>query len=327
MTRVALVGYFGWGNFGDELFVDTHRQMLEPEFDLFVANDLLHEPYFSDGPQSVVDQADAILIGGGDLINPTRVSGLYWCEEFLQRPVFVYGIGVPTQPFERAAVMGHYKQFLEHDNVRLIVARDAESHAWLASKFELGDKLQWYPDAVCAYRRPEPRVATEPEFGIVMREHRSLDADMSAVRALADRATSIGYKVKHLVLANGTLGEADAGRARMIAQDGESVFQSESLQEMCYEISGLQMMASIKFHGLVVASMFGVPTIAMSVTPKNRNFLRMIQRPEMLVSYRDPTLAERVNMYPARIHSLVRGNLYRRSVAGYDVLREALRSV
>lgn len=325
--RIALVGYFGWGNFGDELFVDTHRQMLEPEFSLFVANDLTDAPYFSQGVEPVLEEADAILIGGGDLINPLRVSELYWREEFLRRPVVIYGLGVPSQPFERKHVIDRYRAFLEHPNVKLVVTRDVESFQWMHANFDIAGKLEWYPDPVCAYRLPEARKSETPEFGIVMRSHRSLEHDFAALRRMADRARDCGYTVQHIVLANRQTAREDFELAGELAAAGEEVFRSESLSELCHQISGLSMLASIKFHGLVVATMYGIPTIAMSVTPKNRNFLRYIERPEMLVSYRDVGLADRVTAYPARIHSLVRENLERRAVEGYGRLRAVLRSL
>src|SRR4028118_1926988 len=94
--KVGLVGYFGWGNFGDELFIETHRQYLSRHYDLEVVHDLLTEPYFTRPIEEVVEKYDAFLIGGGDLLNPARVSNLYWRMEYLQKPVFVMGLGVPT---------------------------------------------------------------------------------------------------------------------------------------------------------------------------------------------------------------------------------------
>src|SRR5699024_11062194 len=94
--------------------------------------------------------------------------------------------------------------------------------------------------------------------------------------------------------------------------------------ELCQEISKVELLATIKFHGLVVATMYGVPAIAMSVTPKNRNFLRMIERPEMLVSYTSEGLPDRIHKHPARIHQRVRGHLYRTSREGYELLRSKL---
>ncbi len=324
-ARIAMVGFFGWGNFGDELFVETHRQMLEPEFDTWVANDLTEEPYFTKGVNSVADSSDIILIGGGDLINSARVSGLYWQEDYLRRPVVVYGLGVPRQTVDRPRVMEHYRGFLEHPNVRLVVARDVESRDWLGRQFNIDEKLHWFPDPVCAFRRPPAVPEEERVFGIVLREHRSLGSDLSAVRVMADRAKEMDYVVRHLVLANKGLRQGDLERAKQIAEVDEEVVTSEDLRVLCAEISKCTLLASIKFHGVLIAAMYGVPAIAMSVTPKNKSFLRMIERSEMLASYRDPGVADRVSRYPARIPSAVRSRLYRGAMSGYELLREVLR--
>ena len=89
MKRIGMVGYFGWGNFGDELFLKVHRQHLEDKYDLQVVHDLQQEPYHSRPLAEVVDEYDGFLIGGGDLLNPLRVSGLYWQMEYLKKPVIV----------------------------------------------------------------------------------------------------------------------------------------------------------------------------------------------------------------------------------------------
>lgn len=323
-NRVAMIGYFGWGNFGDELFLKVHRQRLESKFELFVGNDLTAEPYFSRSVSDLVVESDAFLIGGGDLLNPMRVSALYWQMDFLEKPVFVYGLGVPNQPFRRENVMEHYRQFMAHENCRLVVARDVESYTWIKENLDPGEKLQWFPDPVCAMNRPEPLPMEQLTLGVVMREHRSLSADMTPVRKMIDHAKVLGYRVKHIVLANKQLGKGDFERAELIAQEGEEIFVSEDLDEMCREISACSLLATIKFHGLVVATMYGVPAIAMSVTPKNRNFLRMIERPEMLASYTDSGLKDRLSRYPARIHQRVRADLYNRAVAGYQLLEREL---
>lgn len=324
MARIALVGYFGWGNFGDELFIKAHQQYLGKTHDLFVANDLLEEPYFSRPVSEIVDESDAVLIGGGDLMNPARVSSLYWDMSWLEKPVFIYGIGVPKQTMKREKVLKHYREFMAHENCKLVVARDVESYNWIKENLNPGDKLTWYPDSVCAMARPEPYKAQDKLLGVVMREHRSLSQDMGPLREMIDEAKRLGYKVRHLVLANGVLGQADLKRAQLIAESDEEVVHSEDLDELCRQIGACSLLATIKFHGMVVATMYGVPSIAMSVTPKNRNFLRMIERPEMLASYTEPSLFKRLSYFPARIPQVVRGSLFRQAKAGYACLSESI---
>jgi polysaccharide pyruvyl transferase WcaK-like protein len=324
MKKLGLIGYFGWGNFGDELFLEVHKQYLSKDYEIKVVNDLLQEPYFSRPIKELVNDYDAFLIGGGDLINPVRVSSLYWQMDFLNKPVFVYGIGVPNVKWSRKHVLEHYKKFFMHQNCKLVVARDVESYNWIKENFELEDKLKWFPDPVCSYNRPKVLIAKEKILGIVMRNHRSLEKDFRNIRKLINDAKKNDYKIKHIVLANKDLGKGDYEIAKEISEEGEEIFYSESLEEMCQEISKCSLLASIKFHGMVVASMYGIPTIAMSVTPKNRNFLKMLEREEMLVSYTDTNLFKRLSYYPANIHTIVRGNLFRRSKQGYLLLKEML---
>lgn len=324
MKKIGLVGFFGWGNFGDELFVKTHREMLGDDFELEVVNDLTKAPYFSRPLDELVKDYDAFLIGGGDLLNPLRVSELYWNVEFLEKPVFVYGLGVPNQKNSNPKVLQHYRDFMQHPNCKMVVPRDVESYNWIVKNIQPAGRCEWFPDPVCAMSRPAPQPPTEKTLGVVMREHRSLDPDMGPVRDMIDTAKGMGYKIRHLVLANMDLGPGDHERAKLIAEDDEEVFVSDDLDEMCVAISQCSLLATIKFHGMIVATMYGIPSIAMSTTPKNRNFLKMIDRPEMLCSYREPTLKTRLSHYPARIHTLVRGNLYRRSREGYAALKEEL---
>jgi len=323
--KIGLVGYFGWGNFGDELFVETHKQYLGKKYTLEIVNDILAEPYFSKPVSKIAQDYDAFLIGGGDLINPIRVSKLYWQMDFLQKPVFIYGIGVPNVKWSRENVLNHYRKFFNHENCKLIVARDIESFNWLKDNFDIEDKLQWYPDAVCSYNKP-PKIETKDKIlGVVIRGHRSFEKDsLVHLRKMIEEAKEKGYKIKHLILANKQLGQADLEQTKELAIEGEDIFYSESLEEMCREISKCSLLASIKFHGMIVATMYGIPTIALSVTPKNRNFLRMLEQPQMLESYNQPLLYQRVPYYPSPIHSLVRGSLYRRSKAGYLYLMEKM---
>ncbi|MHA2789456.1 polysaccharide pyruvyl transferase family protein [Corynebacterium sp. S7] len=326
MKKILLVGYFGWGNFGDELFLEAHHQFLADEYELIVANDLLEAPYFSRPVEEIVSEVDAVLIGGGDLINPVNVSGLYWQEAFLEKPVFIFGIGVPNTSRQRTTTIDHYRKFMQHENCRLVVARDQESHDWIEKNLEPGDKLTWYPDPVCALNRPAKRTSKDKTLGVVMREHRSLDQDMGPLRDLINQAKSMDYKIKHLVLSNKSLGAADLTRAEIIREEDEELFVSEDLRELCAEVSSCDALASIKFHGMVVATMYGIPTIAMSVTPKNRNFLKMIERPEMLASYTNPELYKHLSYYPAKISGRVRYWLSRESTKGYEHLKSSIAS-
>ncbi|MBP3221673.1 MAG: polysaccharide pyruvyl transferase family protein [Neisseriaceae bacterium] len=330
MKKVSLIGYFNYGNFGDELFMKAHQQYLGEYFDLSVPMDLLEQPYFSRDVREIVNETDAFLIGGGDLLNPMRVSPLYWNLEYLNKPVFIFGLGVPNQKFVRENVKSHYEKFLHHHNCKLIITRDKESYDFIKHNYHLeDDKLSWFPDPVLslALSPRVSRVKGEKVLGVVMREHRSLAEDMGALRKLIDTAKQMDYKIRHIVLANKFLGIGDFERAKRIALPDEPVFHYENLDDMIVAISGCDILATIKFHGMVVATRYKIPSIAMSTTPKNRNFLRMLERTEMLCGYGDENLYKHLPYYPASIHSQVVYRLVKQSQAGYIRLLSAMKSI
>jgi polysaccharide pyruvyl transferase WcaK-like protein len=47
MKKIGLIGFFGWGNFGDELFLEVYKEYLGNDFDIEVIHDMDKKPYFS----------------------------------------------------------------------------------------------------------------------------------------------------------------------------------------------------------------------------------------------------------------------------------------
>src|SRR5215210_8078598 len=93
--RVGLVGFYGHGNYGDELFREVFCEHLGESVELRTVLDA--------GPRGIADRlggrvraSDAILIGGGDILNPWSMATPYWVRSYLRRPVFIAGVGVPT---------------------------------------------------------------------------------------------------------------------------------------------------------------------------------------------------------------------------------------
>src|SRR5687768_3935943 len=142
VKTVGLVGFFGWGNFGDELFLEVHRTYLGSDFDLRVLHDRCAEPYHSRDLSEIVEEVDAIVIGGGDLIYTWSYSGLYWRREYLSKPVFIVGVGATDGPAKPEAVR-KYTEFLTHPSVAFCNLRDRESYDYVRRVFS--------PTAVCNY--------------------------------------------------------------------------------------------------------------------------------------------------------------------------------
>lgn len=326
MKKIGLVGFFGWGNFGDELFVEAYKQFLEPHFQVKVVHDLLQKPYFSRPIEEMIGDCDAFVVGGGDLIIPWSISGLYWRQEFLSKPVIINSVGVPTWGGYNRDVVLKLRQFVNHENVRYVSARDPESAAWITRHLKC-EKVVEAPDMVCAINLPPAKPASEPVLGVVTRFRRGGEDDYSQVKRLCDKAVSHGYKIRQIILGNGVTGENDRATADQFDFPGKEVVYSENIWDQCRAVGECTVLASMKFHGSVVAAMYGVPSIVLSPTDKSRNFMRRIEREDLLSNLKDPKLPDHFSPFMARIPQTSRDLLANGARMGLERLKSALQEM
>jgi len=294
-VRIGLVGFFGWGNYGDELLRRVWEQALGPSYDAAPVHDLLQEPYFSRSADTVAKEHDALVIGGGDLVIPNKISPLYWNRAWLQRPVVIAGIGVPTWIRQRVpSVMERMQDFFQHRNVRYISARDEESAEWIRRELRPRAPVHVRADLVFSLMMPRAHPYARPTVGINMRTH-SAGSDpaelVATVRALQEQ----GVDVVMLVLGTGQTRAKDLEVSEGFPVD-LPILESESLDELSAYIGGLDLLLSNKYHGTVVASMYGVPSIVLSSTAKSRNLYRRLDRLPLLSSNEDPQMLDKVGM-------------------------------
>ncbi len=318
---IGLVGFFGWGNFGDELFLKVHQEQLTRLGSARVVHDITKKPYFSQGVDAAIEGFDAFVIGGGDLVIPWQISELYWRREYLRRPVFIVGVGVPTWKAASERHVNRYREYFQHPNVKVITARDIESKAWIEEHLQPSIPVECAPDLVWAMDPVEFEPAEDRVFGVILRARRNANDDFTQVRLACDRAEEYGYRIRHIVLANLERGPEDLAIAEAFAKPGEEVVFTESLDEQCAAIASCAMVASMKFHGTIVAALHGVPAVTLSSTDKTRNFIRAIDRHDLFSAYSKPDLHERVPRHPARISPQVREVYHREAIAFYDDLR------
>ncbi|AJI75863.1 polysaccharide pyruvyl transferase family protein [Francisella philomiragia subsp. philomiragia ATCC 25015] len=328
--KIGLVGYFGFGNFGDELFMDVHKQFLADDYELEVVHDLTEAPYFSQKALKNLDSFDGFVIGGGDLLNPNAVSTLYWREEFLKKPVFVHGIGCPNHKVKSSRALSYFNKFFSHENVKYICLRDIESKRYFDSVIKANVETVTHPDAVFALKIPAVKKNPKQKImGVVLRglaQGNLAGGDYPQVRKAADEARRLGYKIRVIVGAFGPLGEGDLQKAKDFALSDEEVVYSEDLMEICKSIGECSMLLSMKFHALVVGAMYSIPVIQLSSTLKNRNLFRYMQRPDLVGNHGDEELYRKIPPVPAPLHSLLVKNLKRNAEIGYIELKKAMSS-
>lgn len=303
---IGLAGFFGYGNYGDELFVSVYKEYFSDHFDLKILTDQLYKPYYNRPIEEIVDEVDAIVIGGGDIVQPWGMDVRYFSKAFLNKPVFILGVGVPirsgenkpTHQSEKEWIVEKYKNFFQHPSVKYIHARDNQSATWIQKKLTPVVKVIEAPDIVCALSLPlASKPAGAPILGIVTRQRPNKDDDYTYLNALAEQQISNGWRVRHIILGTSDVGEKDIIDATDLKCQKELIY-SQSLDDATRAIGECTCLASMKFHGTVVATMYGVPSTVLIPTNKNRNFMNRIDRGDLLSRYDDETLCERFSESP-----------------------------
>ena len=322
--RVGLVGFYGPGNYGDELFLDVFDRYLGPVADVGVVFDSATRPYFARPIRDIVRDHDAIVIGGGDLLISWATSDRYWLADYLRRPVHVIGVGVPTWRPAKARVVEELRDFLRHRNVRSITARDEESAAWIREHLRPRVEVASSADLVFALPLPAvDRPADPPILGIAVRWREGGD-DYTSVRALAARGRELGYRLRTIVLSSGDVRTRDERALDELGLDDVERIASDDLAVLTRAIGECSMLASHKFHGTVVAVSYGIPAVSMSTTDKNRNLLRRLGRPELVCAFDDPSLPDLVVRPPAAIDLAVRDAMAAEATASMERLRDRI---
>ena len=321
---LGLVGWYGHGNYGDELFLEVFREHLQPFLTLDVLLDGSGRRSIGRRLGSTIRASDAILIGGGDLVIPWPTWTRYWDRTYLRRPVFIAGIGVPTWQKPDDGAVKRLRRFFQHPSVRLIGARDPESSTWIEDHLEPSASVVTTPDLVCGLTLPTVERPTDPPiFGVAVRDRNHPD-DLSNVRRMCERAAELGYRVRRIVLATGHTRQKDLVATNELGLFGTELVASDDVDTISRAIGECTVMASMKFHGVVVATMYGVPSIVLMPTAKNRNFARAIGRPDFLSAFSNPDLPDLVTREVRPVPPEVRDRLRREVTAHLADLRRRI---
>ncbi len=293
MSRVAISGYYGFHNLGDEAVLAATAGELRrrrPGVEITVLSACPAETARAHGvrgvsrrdPREIIGalrRCDLFLCGGGSLFqdatswrSPWYYLSILALARRLARRTVVYAQGI--EPFRRAPVRAAVAFLL--DRVDLITVRDATSQTVLA---EIGVRrprvvlsadpsLLLAPEWSAAAEAERARWGKGPVFGLALRPW----ARGEALRAAADAAriltTRLGVRWALLPMhLPGDLAVAEAvaghlGSAAVVAR------RPLAPREMLALIGRLDLLVGMRLHALLFAAAQGVPIVPVAYDPK-----------------------------------------------------------
>jgi polysaccharide pyruvyl transferase CsaB len=310
--RVAISGYYGFRNSGDEAVLRSILTALREEgrnAGLEIEPVVLSgDPAWTEAAHGVraahrmrpaevlrtLRGCDALISGGGSLLQDATsaktipyYTGIVGLARLLGKPVFVYAQGIG--PVRRAWLRPLVRAAMNAS--RIVTVRDEESAALLARIGVARGRIEVVPDPVMGLAPPaeaEARAASmaggpgdgdAPVVGVSVRRWRPDGADLARVaEALAALARRRAVRLRFLPLH--APDDAEASRAVMgrlaalgAGDAAEFAEPGDDPQRMLLEVGRCSLVFGMRLHALIYAANRGVPMIGLSYDPKIDHFL------------------------------------------------------
>lgn len=270
--KIAVSGYYGMGNFGDDLFLHTLRQIF---------NDHHVYPWtrFLDSGQT-----DAVIIGGGDLITPYSFNAYYFPSIVRNRPLWVYGVGIvdayPEHTWSPDQV-AQYRSFIS--GAKRAVFRDERSTD-IARRAHFHENAETAPDIVFGYREPSipiKRFSKKKSIGVCVFAYESFP--LENMTNLLIHLIQLGYHIVLIPVIHHPGNQfADHQTCLRLQKNiteknpGSSIETLPFLQDLDLTYSYIQSvdyLITFKLHPALAALRGGVPVLAFSRMNKVKSLL------------------------------------------------------
>lgn len=288
MRRVNAVGYYGWDNFGDELFraaIQHNRELIWGEgarVRSFTAPRLLHQNLGPVGRITRVVEtllgaawADTVALCGGSVLEDLK--GTQRMRDGLQkRGKSIEALGVSLGPWRSPEARERVRAYVAGMN--RVVVRDR------ASQIRLGDPVAVGGDLAALYPMPTtPRSSRDYLTICISRDSRASLEDLVSLLSVLVRDVDIPIKLLALNVRRShgdlELSTDIQSRLRDVHQDIE-VLRFQTIDQSIRIIAGSRAVWSQRLHGLIAAYLCEVPILALSHHQKITDFATDIGLPD-----------------------------------------------
>ncbi|PFG30676.1 polysaccharide pyruvyl transferase family protein [Paramicrobacterium agarici] len=287
MRRINAVGYYGWDNFGDELFriaVQRNRELIWGEgarVRSFVTPvRTLHQNLGVLGRVTRLVEtligavwADTVALCGGSVLEDVR--GTQRLRGLILRRRTIEGLGVSLGPWESEAPRERVQAYLKR--MERVVVRDQ------ASSDRLGGSVPVGGDLAALY--PMPRFSTGERKHLticVSKDSRSTVDELVALLSALLRGIDLPVKLLALNVrrSHGDVEFSHEIRERLLPHHSDvEVVKFESIDQSIGIIAKSKAVWSQRLHGLIVAYLCDVPILALSHHQKISDFAAHIRLP------------------------------------------------
>jgi polysaccharide pyruvyl transferase WcaK-like protein len=280
--NVGLVGYYGYNNYGDDIFLETWREKLGFHRAVTIT------------PNDNLDNIDKIIIGGGDLIWQGACNNNYFNEKWFEnnRKVYVYGIGCADTTLKEFAdpnIFRLYQYFLS--KAEYVSARDQASYEWLRDVMGI-EKVQWVEDIAWNYKSRVSENKGNRTVGITYRRNNIYF--FKEMIPLCIHILDQNKDIKFIPLQNGYHNTIQLNQAlhdeiqRVMSYPNIIVIPTHYDTQHKYSyIRSCNYYITCAFHGLITALKERVPVISLVHSNKFKQLIYRAQMPEILVNKDD----------------------------------------
>lgn len=250
MSKVAILGWYGEKNVGDETFRQVFQQQLSGH-ELACVQKLGHAPF----------KPDHVIFGGGGVVCDWYFKGLT-----KEQPLYAMGVDLDTDG-------PRYDQWTSYNFQKLY----CRSQLYTRDLRNRHKPVEYLPDIAFALNyqlapipeRPKKRRIAITLTNELLRYPKALDA----VHGLIDRFDE-GWEVSFVTFYDGAKDADRDVHAAVLAKISPSaqIFQYNDYQDpaaILSLLSGMDLVLTMRFHGVIFSTMVGVPFISLSTVGKN----------------------------------------------------------